>query len=359
MKKITERWIDIGKCIAIIGVVTDHMMNVLYYSPTINRLTDYSVTLFILLMGVTSFWSFDNSSQCLYKKVKNRIIGIVLPYIVACFVYCIAIDGGFYWNSFWTRLINFNASGPHYYVLLYLQLIVIAPLLFFFLKLTDKFKGGVLRVIAEFIVGGGVIACIAWACNIHSNIADIYASRLFGGSYILVLYIGLLVGKYYQKIINISKSLKVITGVVTLFFLAAIQFLIIVYDDIFKRDVILGSSLNPPGVVIIVYGFLFMMFVYFFDRLIAYVNRKLLNCLSTVLRFIGKHTLYIFLYHLLFVSILGYFINEWNNWFKIPVYYLVVIMGSVAIELIMKTLKKYIIDSYMFRRESLNGNDNA
>ena len=139
-----ERWIDMGKCIAIIGVITDHLGNVLYSSSAINRLTDYSVTLFILLMGITTFWSFDSFSQCLYKKVAKRIIGIVIPYIVACFIFCVTIDRGFYWTSFWTHLINFNASAPHYYVLLYIQLIIIAPLLFYFLKTTNRLKNSML-----------------------------------------------------------------------------------------------------------------------------------------------------------------------------------------------------------------------
>ena len=84
-----------------------------------------------------------------------------------------------------------------------------------------------------------------------------------------------------------------ITGVVAFIFLISVQYLIIVYDDIFEKDVILGNGLNPPGVVII-----------------AYV-------------FIGKHTLYIFLYHLLFVSILHRFINGWNVWVKMPIYYII------------------------------------
>ncbi len=137
---IRERWIDIAKAIAIIGVLTDHLKGTIYPNDSIQRISFFSVTLFILLMGITTYISFATSSLPIYKKVLNRIVGIVLPYIVACFVFCIAIDRGFYWNSFWTHLINFNASGPHYYVLLYIQLIILAPLLFYFLKSTNKIK---------------------------------------------------------------------------------------------------------------------------------------------------------------------------------------------------------------------------
>lgn len=353
-----ERWIDIAKTIAIIGVLTDHLKGTLYSTNSIQRISFFSVTLFILLMGITTYNSFDTSLLPIYKKVIKRIVGIVLPYIIACFVFCVAIDRGFDWNNFWTRLINFNASGAHYFVLLYIQLIILAPLLFYFLKLTNRIKNRTITLITEIFLGGGGIACVAWICNTHSKIAEIYASKLFGGSYLLVLYIGLLVGKYYQNIINMSKRLKVITGVVAFIFLISIQH-IIIYDDILKKDVILGSSLNPPGVIIIIYSFIVMMFIYYSERLVTYINNRFLNVICTLLGFIGKHTLYIFLYHLLFRSILNHFISGWNAWLKTSMYYLVLIIGPIIIEMIIKKMKEYIIDSYLYRRELANGKDNA
>ena len=150
-----------------------------------------------------------------------------------------------------------------------------------------------------------------------------------------------------------------ITGVVAFIFLISVQYLIIVYDDIFEKDVILGSGLNPPDVVMIAYAFIAMTVIFYYDRLTSTLNNKLLNGFSSILSYVGKHTLYIFLYHLLFVSILGRFISDWNVCLKIPIYYFVLIGGSIAIEMIMKKLKKYFKDSYSYRRELVHGKDNA
>ena len=120
MNSKKECWINIAKCFAILAVLTDHLSGTLYSSVEIQRVSFFSVSLFILLMGVTTFWSFENSEIAIQKKVEKRLIGIVLPYITAVFIYHIVGHKGFYWNEFLSSLIHFNASGPHYYVLLYI-----------------------------------------------------------------------------------------------------------------------------------------------------------------------------------------------------------------------------------------------
>lgn len=75
------RWVDFAKFIAIFAVITDHVYGSLYHSSTIQQISYFSVALFILLMGVTTYWSFENSKVFLWNKVIKRIIGIFIPYL--------------------------------------------------------------------------------------------------------------------------------------------------------------------------------------------------------------------------------------------------------------------------------------
>lgn len=78
-----ERWVDIGKFFAILAVMTDHVYGDLYTSNKINRVSYFSVPLFIMLMGVTTFWSFNRSTDMIGKKIVRRMFNIVIPYTVA------------------------------------------------------------------------------------------------------------------------------------------------------------------------------------------------------------------------------------------------------------------------------------
>lgn len=50
-------WVDIAKFLAILAVMTDHTNGVLYSSHYIAYMSYFSVSLFILMMGVTSVCS--------------------------------------------------------------------------------------------------------------------------------------------------------------------------------------------------------------------------------------------------------------------------------------------------------------
>lgn len=266
-----ERWIDIGKFVAIFAVMTDHLRGHLYSSEGIQRITYVSVSIFIFLMGITTYRSFAKSAIALWKKVIKRIIGILIPYSISAFCYHCLIFKGFSWIEYRNSLINFNASGLHYYVLLYMQLIAIAPIIFFLLKRMEKFSD-IYRKIAELMFGGGV-ALISIMSNLFSNIADIYAVRLFGGSYLLCFYIGMLIGRYMNKADN-CKRVKdialivpsIVTGIM-LYFLYTKGFILDYYE-------IMGSTINPPGATLLACALGVILAIYEWDRLILKYEKK-------------------------------------------------------------------------------------
>lgn len=150
-----ERWIDIGKSFAIIAVLTDHLYRILYSRRSIQYFSWFAVSLFILLMGVTTYWTFDKKNETIWNKVKKKIIKILIPYTGAVFVYIWVTTKGFDLMSFFYHWIHFNVTGPHYYVFLYCQLILISPLFFVFLKNVDRNLNSAVKT-SSIICGGAL-----------------------------------------------------------------------------------------------------------------------------------------------------------------------------------------------------------
>lgn len=73
-----EKWINVAKCFAIFAVMIDHTYNILYTNEDWQYCSFYSTSLFILLMGITSYWSYGCSADKLGKKVTMRIRKIMI-----------------------------------------------------------------------------------------------------------------------------------------------------------------------------------------------------------------------------------------------------------------------------------------
>ena len=111
-----ERWINVAKCAAILAVMLDHVRFRLYTDATVQNLSFYSVSLFVLLMGITTYGSYSRSTVALGKKVLIRIKSIIVPYFWAVVIYSVVINHYFDLLSVLRSFISFNISGPHYYV---------------------------------------------------------------------------------------------------------------------------------------------------------------------------------------------------------------------------------------------------
>lgn len=82
------QWIDFMKAIAIFAVLVDHTYGVLYTNLKISRASFFSVTLFILISGVTSYTSFLRRKDIPYgEDLKRKLKAILIPYGIATAVY--------------------------------------------------------------------------------------------------------------------------------------------------------------------------------------------------------------------------------------------------------------------------------
>jgi hypothetical protein len=344
-------WIDIAKLIAIIAVLIDHTYNILYTNPKIAYCSYFSVSLFILVMGVTSYWSYSNYTGVTFNKLFKGCWKIIRPYLVATMIIGIIADNQFNLLFFLTRLTHFNASGPFYYVLLYIQLLFAVPMLYYFLQQVSQSKyEPILELLLLFI-----IVVFSSLTTIYTNILGVYGGggKLFGGTYLILLYIGMLFAKHLNRI-----RLQRITLVVILFLflvIATFAWASFIAENQFQLDShiskFFGFGLNPPSISLLIYSILLFLTIYFFGELICLLptNRRVIESCTML----GKHTLYIFLYHRLFLDyilpVIGYWIGFVfiNPWIIRVFYFIGMIGGPLLIEFVFENIHKYVVKAYI------------
>jgi fucose 4-O-acetylase-like acetyltransferase len=256
-------WLDLLKGIAILAVIIDHTYGVFYKNILIQYHTGFSVALFIFLAGITSAMSLSHGNfMNFYKK---RLVSIIIPFIIATALFSLLND-----KSFINSLLHFNATGPMYFIAFFMELILIAPLLnklpYYFLILIiplsiylNKFS------FIPFLWGGG--------------------NKLFGGTFLLMFYLGFLFYKNIEKFNNIRfKLINIIIPILLLIFFEYFK----LYPKIWH---------NPPYTLTFIYTFSIFWLV--FNLRLNYQN-KILKFIS----YCGRNSLYIFLYHPIIFSLI-------------------------------------------------------
>ncbi|MNW40483.1 Acyltransferase family protein [compost metagenome] len=277
------RWINFLKGLSIIAVVLDHLYGIIYSSPNAHLLTIFSVTLFVVLSGVTSAISNERSVLTFSDYIKKKFISIFIPYLIATFVYHI-YSNNYYFNFdlFFSQIIKFNAADPFYFIFFYLQLIFLSRFLYkLFLNRPVYQQAGLLLI----------IYLICEYTNNYTQLPYVLgAGKLFGGSYLFAFCVGIVFYINYKSISKITRKWYALT----LIFSAAVLVCFIKYDLIQK------SWANPPNKYTLFYS---LFVAIFFISLFELSRRLWVNKLYLPIEWIGKFSLYTFLYHLLFIRI--------------------------------------------------------
>ncbi len=90
------KWINCAKLVAILAVMIDHTNGILYTNPDIAMLSYFSVSLFIIISGMMSFFSNERHEELKWFQIFIRSSkNILLAYLIANAVYLIYITK--YW----------------------------------------------------------------------------------------------------------------------------------------------------------------------------------------------------------------------------------------------------------------------
>lgn len=285
-------WINVAKACAIVGVVLQHVSGLLYSDQRIFYSVWWVVALFIMIGGYNAMSSYKNRG---YVVMKRRLLGIGIPYVVATIIYQIH-----HFNFYETclALCHFDASGPLYYVAVYLQLALITPVLISIIRYCEAGKVKRRYVVTWFLL---IVLCL-WSSD-RTNIMDIGygGGRLFGGPWLFFWFAGMFIRMREDSVKSfVGREYRIILSSV----------LLAVWEYVF---VVEGHNLEyaplfPGSGVGLTWANTLETFIIFFwfRDVVSFVESKksdLGQIMIRPLNYVGRHTLYIFLYHKMFVSI--------------------------------------------------------
>lgn len=171
-------WLNFLKGIAIMAVVFDHMHNFLYQSEYLWSLSFYSVTLFTFVAGITSCLSMEKRMRldCYdFKYTWGRLKKILIPYAVATAFYIFTKNQFFDLKIYLEALVTFSGAAPFYFIVYFIQLIVIAPVL---ILVIYKIKLKSLHVLFLIITAAFSVLCLKFT----------YIIKTWGGGAIFVWF---------------------------------------------------------------------------------------------------------------------------------------------------------------------------
>ena len=341
------KWLYCVKFAAILAVIIDHTSGVLYKNKNISRFSYYSVTLFILVSGYTSYLSNEKNSKVgKQKKVREKVLSILPAYILATFIFCIAYNKFFDFETFINHLVRFNATTAFYYVLLYLQLLLVSNILFNTLNRYCKKNKVLLKEILILVL----LIFISYITMHYTNIFNVYGGggKLLGGTYLIVYYLGMLFAKHHiLDKITLKKSLIILS---VSFPLWLVQYILCCQKGrILDKYIPFGKGLNPPSITLILYATTIFFLCYGLFTLLD--KKKITEKINNLFQFIGKHTYYIFLYHILILYYLTYFkISISNKIINSILYVGCMIFIPILFEYIVKKIKPIIIDLNKYKK---------
>lgn len=338
-----KKWINVAKFVAILAVITDHTSNILYTNKNIAIASYFSVSLFLLLSGYTMSISAEkNAGNKIIERLKKSFKNILIPYCIATFIYTVAMNRSFSLVDFLNKLIHFNASGPLYYVLLYIQVLIVFPIIYDIKIKADNSKHSITYKVLIMLL---LLIFSSWSNN-YTDILGVYGGGgvLFGGSYLILLYMGMLIKDCTYVFDKINRFIGC-----AFFTVCTIGWWRFECFNHFAIDSKLpfGSGFNPPSISSITMALLVYMTLFFFTKI--FEKHKNTIHIINIMSFLGKNTLYIFLYHRFILDfILQPNVPPLKNIWIMRIFYLLcMILGPILIKKFINEIENKIKQVYI------------
>ena len=320
------------------GVVLQHVRGYVYSNDYIFYSVWWTVALFIMIGGYNAYTSYENRGSFLLKK---KLLGIFIPYFFATLLYVIYSSHYLDAVTFLQELIHFNATGPLYYVAVYIQLLLISPVLIGTIKVCDR-KKWVFIIAWVIVIGIGVLT------TQYTNVFDIAlgGGNLFSGPWIFFWFLGMCI-KFSEDRVTLKQEwgkwiLTVLTIAVAVWqYVFVNQGINLKLASMFHGTQVGMTWANAFETVLIFFWFKYAV------ELLERNAGKIWQAVIRALSYMGRYTLYIFLYHMLFLSIYrGYLevsVPIINRWLCLAF----IIIGPILFGLLLKEGRKYF--SYIMK----------
>lgn len=338
MKKRIE-WIDCAKLMAITAVVTDHCNGFLYTKSFIANASYFSVSLFVLLAGISTWISCQNGKEISFAHQFEKAKKLLCAYAIATLIVLCVAQRKFDLKTYLSYLIGFNIQAPYYYIVFFLQLLMIAPVLVNWCKFVNSKK-------CKWIMQLATMSFLGWLAYISINytyILPVHGGGQFvwGGTYVILYYLGMLLSS--NGVFEQSRSKRML---ITFFCtVMAILWVCLMTDGKLPFDRWMspywGYGFNPPSINFMVYSLLVLFICYGVFSLLYESGYKATQKVIALGSFLGRNTLYIWLYHLLVINVLFPDVHNRSAVIRIIVFGLIIILP-----VIIKQLVYFVISFY-------------
>jgi hypothetical protein len=333
-------WINIGKFIAILGVIVDYNPST---SNAVRILSYFSVSLFILLAGVTSYYScLNHYSKKGIKETLRRVSRIFIPYAAATAIYQLFNHRFLDFGLFWDNLIHFNASLPFYFVLFYMELVFISPVLFEVIYIINsKCKKVPHNILTHIImvIGFAGISALTIRYTLFPGVTA-GSAFLFGGTYLILFYTGMVFASHDDFKPKTKPTAAIPVFIFSAGVFAWINFLV---RNRFNLDTNFpfGYGKNPPGISLMIHALLIFALIFSLSNLLHLYRNEILMKVQKFISHIGYYSLYIFLYHFAVLKLARNLISQEGIVKEILIYISAVFVPVAFAKLYQKAIVKY------------------
>lgn len=194
MENLNKRvvWVDCAKAVAIVAVAVDHCNGLLYHNPLIANASYFSVTLFTMLAGFSIYLADKGGKHVTFRSQLVKVGKYLIQYALATCIVVTVMNRSFDFRQAVACILNFSASGPYYFFLFFFQLMLIAPFLLSWSVFCCRQKYPSLWHLITIIV----LSFLCYLSIQYTFILPVYGGSqfLFGGTYLLAFYLGILLG---------------------------------------------------------------------------------------------------------------------------------------------------------------------
>lgn len=297
-------WIDCAKFVAIIAVVVDHTNGLVYTNRLIAAASYFSVSLFILLSGITTWTSYNRWQGSDAGYIVARLKSLFLQYAFATFV-ILCVDQRFFdLDTYIDLLLHFNAVSTFYFLAFFFQLILVAPMLVQWCGFCNRQKATLLWQVAT-IACLCVFACFSYKRTLVLPLLHGGGKYLLGATYVILYYIGMLFAS--NGVFERTKKQKV--AILAVSAPAWIAWWLLSGKGILPYNWLCapfwGNGFNPPGLTLMVFSMITLFLLYAMFSLLTESKRASLKRLSVFIITAGRYSLFVFMYHILVRNLLS------------------------------------------------------
>lgn len=280
-QKTRNNTVQILRALSIIAVVMIHTTPLGNYQVFCRPLINYSVATFLFLSGYLTKIDNDNWSA-FYRK---RIIRVVIPYIVWTVLYTIASRNIAKLPAY---LLTATAAGPMYYIFVYIQFVLLTPLLGKLARSRFQFIGWGVAPVSLIIFK---YYWLLTGINLNPYIQLLWGDSCLG--WFTFYYLGLILG---NRIIEKQYSLKVLA---VLYVFSIILQMTEGYGWLMLGETNCGTQLKLTSLLT---NSLFLLIAY------TILRNERLNIKSRFLRLLGDYSFGIYLCHIIVIKILNAYV---------------------------------------------------